>query len=50
MRFAVDDIKKKIKAEGKSIPVYVIEPQDYGMMRGDVVLDKVLEVIENDNK
>lgn len=46
LRFALDDIQKKIKHEGKNTPVYIIEPQDYGMMRGDVVLEKVLGEIK----
>lgn len=45
LRYATEDIEKKIKAEGKNIPIYIIEPQDYGMMRGDIVLNRVLEVL-----
>lgn len=41
VRFASDDVHKLV---GDSIPVEVLEPQDFGLMRADVVMDKVVKL------
>ena len=48
VKYAEKDIRKKLDAteEGKKIPLYVIEPQDFGMMRGETVLTKILKVLD----
>ncbi len=47
VKYAEKDIRKKMDATGgEKIPLYVIEAQDFGMMRGDVVLTKILKVLE----
>lgn len=45
LKYAMKDFQKKLDAEGKQIPIYVIEPKDFGMMRGDIVLTKIMEVL-----
>ncbi|BDR56687.1 PTS sugar transporter subunit IIB [Xylocopilactobacillus apis] len=41
VRYMLDDFKKKL-----SIPVEVINMQDYGMMNGEKVLDQALNLIK----
>ena len=46
VKYAQDEIRKKMDATGgKEIPLYVIEAQDFGMMRGDAVMKKILKVL-----
>lgn len=44
VRYAVKDIQKE--TEGK-IPVMVISSIDYGMMKGDKVLDETLKILND---
>lgn len=44
VRYAVKDIQKE--TEGK-IPVMVISSIDYGMMKGDKVLDETLKIVND---
>ncbi|GAK82836.1 PTS system cellobiose-specific IIB component [Vibrio ponticus] len=43
VRFQLDELKKVADEHGKNIAA--ISPQDYGMMKGDAVLDQALELI-----
>lgn len=47
LRYAESDVRELMdsKEKDRHIPLYVIEPSDFGMMRGDVVLTKILKVI-----
>lgn len=51
LKYAESDVRKLLdsKENGKQIPLYVIEPSDFGMMRGDVVLTKILKVLGRDS-
>lgn len=46
LKFAQEDIRKKVAAEGKQIPIYIIEPKDFGMMDGEHVLTNIMEVLK----
>ncbi|OLQ95927.1 PTS sugar transporter subunit IIB [Vibrio ponticus] len=43
VRFQLDELKKIADDHGKNIAA--INPQDYGMMKGDAVLDQALALI-----
>ncbi|MFP7288773.1 PTS sugar transporter subunit IIB [Shouchella clausii] len=43
----VAHLKSRYESEFTSIPVEVINSVDYGMMNGEKVLDRALELIEN---
>lgn len=46
VKYMESDIRKKMNAQGaENIPLYVIEAQDFGMMRGDAVLTKILKIL-----
>lgn len=49
VKYAENNIRKKLdeNEESKNIPLYVIEPQDFAMMRGEAVLDKIMGVLNN---
>ena len=44
IRFSAKEVEKTL--EGK-IPYMVIETRDYGMMRGDLVLEQAIKKIES---
>ncbi|MBA5764572.1 PTS sugar transporter subunit IIB [Vibrio sp. 404] len=43
VRFQLDELKKAAEEYGKNVAA--ISPQDYGMMKGDAVLDQALALI-----
>lgn len=42
-----DDVEKYIREKGLDIPVGLIPMRDYGLMRGDKVLNMVIEALFN---
>lgn len=48
LKYAEKNIRAQLDETpvGKNVPVYVIEPTDFGMMRGDVVLKKIVALLE----
>lgn len=44
MRYTLKKVQKELEAE--NIPVDVINSVDYGMMRGDKVLDQAIELLQ----
>lgn len=46
IKYNEDNIRKEIDKVDPSIPMLVIDPSDFGMMRGDKVLVSVMKVLE----
>lgn len=44
VRFMKSQLEKQLS--GKEIPIEIINTQDYGMMKGEKILDFALEIIE----
>lgn len=43
IRYAVEDVRKKVQ---ERIPVLAIDTRDYGMMRGDRILESAIKAID----
>ena len=42
--------KQIIKDNDLTIPVVAMDPQDYGLLKGDVIFDKVMELLKEEKE